>query len=64
MNKTQISKVLRYFFVEKKYGIKSFDTNAIWLLKLDEKYPIVCIAITQQSEQEYQQRWEEYKTLL
>lgn len=65
MNRSQLSKIVRYLFVEKKYGIKSISKHEIWLLKEGVEYPIICVILKQRKQRQYyDEKLKEYQTLL
>lgn len=65
MNKTQLSKIVRYLFVEQKYGVKEINKDDVWLLKLDVDFPIVCVVLNEHKDATYyQKKYEVYAKLL
>lgn len=65
MNKNQLSKLIRFLFVEKKYGVKEITNNEIWLLKIDSEFPIICVVLNERKDQShYDKKYKEYALLL
>lgn len=65
MNKNQLSKLIRFLFVEKKYGIKEITNNEVWLLKIDSEFPIICVVLNERKDQShYDKKYKEYALLL
>lgn len=65
MNKNQLSKLIRFLFVEKKYGIKEINNNEIWLLKIGCDFPVVCVVLNERKDQNYyEKKYREFAMLL
>lgn len=65
MNKNQLSKLIRFLFVEKKYGVKEINHDDIWLLKIGCDFPIICVVLNERKNKNYyEEKYQEYAKLL
>lgn len=65
MNKSQISKIIRFLFTEKEYGIKEVSDDEVWLLNAQAEFPIICVVVYPRKDQTYyEKKYREYQKLL
>lgn len=65
MNKSQLSKIIRYLFIEKDYGIKEVTNNEVWLLNPKADFPIICVVVyPHKKDNYYEEKYREYQKLL